>query len=400
MIDASAQRPKHKNKIPVADEANAPDHSKHNSKQALISRSLLSPISIFHDFCFCFRFPPFLLATGSLDSLFSSLQAIVSLLLFCKLIHRDSSMSLARAKMDKIQMNAVEGGPEATSLAGCLHLLAGLRRPPPSSLDIVFTLVLLPTSTPPLSSPPDSVLVDAVPALSIRRTNSSALRRLFSRPSLPVFRDASVLIHLLGSQTLFSLRFPSSLQRDLLPRIIQSCSARDLSAVLPLAAHAGAGNAVSVLLSGGADPNTRNAAGKPAISLAVSAGSAEAVEALLESGAVDRPFHEAAAKNRTDLIALLLAWTGSGLGFDWTAAPDPDGRTPVHYAAATGALDALRLCLSSGGDPSRPDANGWTPLHCSAAGGLLPAAEFLIFSSDFDPRRALTREKRRREGRR
>ncbi|KAK8947408.1 hypothetical protein KSP39_PZI006767 [Platanthera zijinensis] len=259
---------------------------------------------------------------------------------------------------------------------------------------IVFTLVLLPTSTPPLSSPPDSILVDAVPALSIRRTNSSALRRLFSSPSLSVFRDASVLIHLLGSQTLFSLRFPSSLQHDLLPRIIQSCSARDLSAVLPLAAHAGAGNAVSALLSGGADPNTRNAAGKPAISLAVSAGSAEAVEALLESGAVDRPFHEAAAKNRTDLIALLLAWTGSGLGFDWTAAPDPDGRTPVHYAAATGALDALRLCLSSGGDPNRPDANGWTPLHCSAAGGLLPAAEFLIFSSDFDLRRALTREKR------
>lgn len=263
----------------------------------------------------------------------------------------------------------------------------------------VFTLVLLPTTAPPLASPSDCLLVDAALSPALHRANSAALRRFFSRPALPIFRDASLPIHLLGTHALQSIHFPSFIHRDLLPRIIQSCSPRELSAALPLAAHAGAGGTVSALLNAGADPNARSAAGKSAISLAVSSGSVEAVEALLDSGAADRPFHEAAAKNRTDLIALLLARSGSGSWTEWADEPDLDGRMPIHSAAATGAVDALRLCLSFGGDPSRTDANGWTPLHCSAAGGHLDAAKLLIRSSDFDLRRALTREgrwKRRR----
>ncbi|PKA62290.1 Potassium channel AKT1 [Apostasia shenzhenica] len=285
-----------------------------------------------------------------------------------------------------VQLTTTRPGPYSFSPATVALLL-------PLSTT-VFTLALLPTAAPPLVSPPDSLIVTSALTPTLRRATSAALHRFFSRPALFLFRDASLPIHLVGPHVLRSLFLPpiSSLQRDLLLlRVISSCSPDELSAALPLAAAAAGGaTAVSALLSAGADPNARRggAEGKSAISLAVSAGSVKAVEALIESGAADRPFHEAASGNRTDLI-LLLAESGSAPG--WGDLVDGDGRTPVHTAAGEGSLEALRLCLSSGGgDPDRPDSRGWTPLHHAAAGGHLITAELLINSSAFDPRHALT----------
>ncbi|PKA48605.1 Potassium channel AKT6 [Apostasia shenzhenica] len=262
----------------------------------------------------------------------------------------------------------------------------------------VFTLLLRPLPAPPLASPSDSLLVTCALAPALRRANSSALLRFFSRPAVPLFRDASLPIHLLGPHILRSLLLlpdSSSLQNSLLlSRVIPSCSPSELSTALPLAAASGgSGGAVSALLSAGADPNARHADGKSAISLAVSAGSAESAEELVLAGAADRPFHEAAAGNRTDLILLLL--TASGYKSGWADVVDPEGRTPVHAAAGAGSIAALRLCLATGGgDPDRADMRGWMPLHYAAAGGHLGAAELLVGSSAFDPRLALTREKK------
>ncbi|KAI0529486.1 hypothetical protein KFK09_002036 [Dendrobium nobile] len=250
----------------------------------------------------------------------------------------------------------------------------------------VFTLVLLPTASPPFAAPPDFVLVSTLLAPALRRANSASLCRFFSRPALPIFRDGSLPVHLIGPHALRSLLLGSGFLQDiLLPRIIKSCSLPELSAALPFAG----GNAISALLDAGADPNAVDEGGKSVISLAVSAGSADAVETLLEAGASDRPFHEAAGENRTDLMAVLLAWSGSEPWFDRA---DAYGRTPVHCAAERGALDALRLSLTSGGDPHQTDSSGWTPLHYSAAGGHFNAAELIMNSSDFDLRRTLTRE--------
>ncbi|KAG0483418.1 hypothetical protein HPP92_011502 [Vanilla planifolia] len=256
----------------------------------------------------------------------------------------------------------------------------------------IFTLVLLPTMEPPLVSPPDQVLVAAAVAPALHRANSAALRRFFSRPALHLFRDASLPIHLLGSQSLRSLLplLPSFASSLLLTRIIPSCSPEEISNVLLLAAASGGGCnvAVSALLASGADPDSRNADGKSAISLAVSSGNAEAVKALIEAGARERPFHEAAAGNSVDLIHLLLGPSQ----VNWANQTDIKGRTPVHAAAAGGSLDALHLCLTSGGEPDRADVGGWTPLHYAASGGHLSAAELLIEASSLDPRRVLTRK--------
>ncbi|PKA60902.1 Potassium channel AKT6 [Apostasia shenzhenica] len=270
--------------------------------------------------------------------------------------------------------------------------------PPLSSA--VFTLVLQPTPSPPLASPPDSLLVRSAVAPALRRSDPPSLRGFFSRPTVPIFRDATLPIHLTGPNLLRSILisgqaasgggggFRSSVNDALLSRVIASCSQEELSAILPVAAACGAG--VSALLAAGSDPNARGAGGKTALSIAVSAGKAEAAKALIEAGADDRPFHEAAAANRPDLILLL---TGAGSAHMWADIADYDGRTPVHAAAASGAINALRLCFSSGGgDPDRSDASGWTPLHCAAAGGHLEAAKLIIDSSGFDPRLALTRE--------
>lgn len=42
------------------------------------------------------------------------------------------------------------------------------------------------------------------------------------------------------------------------------------------------------------------------------------------------------------------------------------GRAAVHYAAADGDVDVLRVLLAEGADPGAADADGWTPLHFAA----------------------------------
>ena len=42
---------------------------------------------------------------------------------------------------------------------------------------------------------------------------------------------------------------------------------------------------------------------------------------------------------------------------------DRIGRTPLHYAAADGAVPEVTRLIESGADPSAQDDNGWSPLH-------------------------------------
>lgn len=43
------------------------------------------------------------------------------------------------------------------------------------------------------------------------------------------------------------------------------------------------------------------------------------------------------------------------------------GRTPLHYAAATGNLSDVRRMIEDGLDVNASDTAGWTPLHFAAA---------------------------------
>ncbi|KAG0488136.1 hypothetical protein HPP92_006947 [Vanilla planifolia] len=265
----------------------------------------------------------------------------------------------------------------------------------------VIRIVLPPTQAPPLDSPPDVLFVRSALAPTLHRADNAALIRFFARPTLPIFRDASLPIQLLGPHVLRHLILSRSgdngrRSSSLLTRVIGSCSRAELSEALHLAAAAGAN--LSALIEAGADPDSCGTDGKSAISVAASVGNIDAVKTLISAGATDRPFHEAASANRTDLIELLA---GSGSGCYWGKISDHRGRTPVHAAAKSGAIDALLMSLSSAaaGDPDLADIQGWTPLHCAAAGGHLQAAEVIIRSSAFDPRRALTKGGRGRSRR-
>ncbi|MFI7337691.1 ankyrin repeat domain-containing protein [Streptomyces sp. NPDC050085] len=54
------------------------------------------------------------------------------------------------------------------------------------------------------------------------------------------------------------------------------------------------------------------------------------------------------------------------------------GRTAVHYAAADGDVDALRVLLAEGADPGAADAAGWTPLHFAAQAQAPSVVEVLL----------------------
>ncbi|MEU6229618.1 ankyrin repeat domain-containing protein [Streptomyces sp. NPDC047042] len=54
------------------------------------------------------------------------------------------------------------------------------------------------------------------------------------------------------------------------------------------------------------------------------------------------------------------------------------GRTAVHYAAADGDADGLRVLLAGGADPEAADDAGWTPLHFAAQAQAPSAVEVLL----------------------
>ncbi|CAN0357483.1 unnamed protein product [Lampetra planeri] len=57
--------------------------------------------------------------------------------------------------------------------------------------------------------------------------------------------------------------------------------------------------------------------------------------------------------------------------------PDAEGLSPTLMAASRGHLEALRLCVSRGGDPERTDLWGNSALHLAAGAGHLECVAFL-----------------------
>jgi ankyrin repeat protein len=54
------------------------------------------------------------------------------------------------------------------------------------------------------------------------------------------------------------------------------------------------------------------------------------------------------------------------------------GRSTMHYAAADGDADGLRMLLAGGADPEEVDAAGWTPLHFAAQAQAPSAIKVLV----------------------
>jgi uncharacterized protein len=57
---------------------------------------------------------------------------------------------------------------------------------------------------------------------------------------------------------------------------------------------------------------------------------------------------------------------------------DKLGRTPMHYAAATGDASAIAALLSRGANVNATDDNGWSPLHFSTQENRLEISRVLL----------------------
>ena len=76
------------------------------------------------------------------------------------------------------------------------------------------------------------------------------------------------------------------------------------------------------------------------------------------------PLHLAASADQSNALGLLLETYAStrqtGVVINQQ---DEDGRTPLHYACASGRTESVKLLLQAGGDVTIGDKMGWSPLH-------------------------------------
>ncbi|KAI6695681.1 hypothetical protein NL676_023391 [Syzygium grande] len=260
--------------------------------------------------------------------------------------------------------------------------------PPLSSAS--YTLVSAPSDGPALSSPPDFITVRSS-MLPTGKARQDDLRRLFSRPGPHVFKDATMPIAFVGLQVIEFLIKQNSQIREtesLLKKAIPGCDKSQLTKLLKYAIACGDAGIVASLIDGGADVNDVNPDGTSLISLAIEAGNLEILKILIASGTsvskknkhADHILHKAAEMNRVDLMEVLFKAFKDIIDLN---KPNPDGRSPLHVAAANGFVDTIRFCVAVGADADATDSAGSTPLHLAAAKGHAEAVEYLVNRSTY-----------------
>ncbi|MEZ0226553.1 MAG: ankyrin repeat domain-containing protein [Alphaproteobacteria bacterium] len=88
------------------------------------------------------------------------------------------------------------------------------------------------------------------------------------------------------------------------------------------------------------------------------------------------PLHQAAQKNRADLIEYFVK-TGADIN-----AQDREGKTPLFIAIESKNLAAAEKLLDLGADPLRRSTDIRTPLHAAAAAGYAAGADLLLQQQD------------------
>lgn len=118
---------------------------------------------------------------------------------------------------------------------------------------------------------------------------------------------------------------------------------------------------------------------------AVRRGDAPAVQALLAAGHDANatlvegwtPLTVAALAGDVPLMTLLVE-AGADLNRPKDAWLNQDGRSPLHWAASGGHIEALTFLLDRGALVSTADREGHTPLHAAARGGALAVLSRLL----------------------
>ncbi|KAL4897600.1 ankyrin repeat-containing domain protein [Aspergillus ambiguus] len=166
------------------------------------------------------------------------------------------------------------------------------------------------------------------------------------------------------------------------------------------AAGEGHPDMVELLLEYGANPNSANSIGRPALQEAIWQDDVRSVRLLLDNGAdVNfrnfyhgwRPIHAACDYNRIELIHVLLEYKPL---LDVNVEFWGERKSPLQYAVVNRNLEIMKAFLSNDADP---DKNGmWennTALHIAAAAGWLDGIKLLLsYGASIDPMDAYLRE--------
>jgi ankyrin repeat protein len=151
-----------------------------------------------------------------------------------------------------------------------------------------------------------------------------------------------------------------------------------LSALM-LAARNGHDDIVLVLCKGaqGADVNLQNSRGESALSLAAAAGHGEVMDVLLAKGArIDQPRRSgrtplglAVARGHLAAVEFLIA-RGAQLN-----PADPSSHPPLCIAAGKGNMAMVDLLLQKGANPELAGPDGWSAFNHAASNGHAGVAE-------------------------
>lgn len=136
--------------------------------------------------------------------------------------------------------------------------------------------------------------------------------------------------------------------------------------------------AVRTLVARGFDPNTVNPKGEPALIVAIRGPALKVVNALLES-----PKTQVEVRTANDESPLMLAaLKGHYETCQHLIARDADvnkpGWTPLHYASTSGHVAIMRLLLDNHAYIDAASPNGSTPLMMAAMYGTVDALKLLI----------------------
>jgi len=157
---------------------------------------------------------------------------------------------------------------------------------------------------------------------------------------------------------------------------------------LHIACRAGFLDLCELLVARGADVRAKDESGEEPLHRCVEHGSLTIAELLLANGASSAsannagltPLHLAAAMARTDFFDLLVVKHGADVDASCTKTyEDWDGcRTPCHYAAHNGSLEAFAKLVDLGADWRKLSGVGWPALFYAVEANRAEIVEHIV----------------------
>lgn len=151
------------------------------------------------------------------------------------------------------------------------------------------------------------------------------------------------------------------------------------------AAQSGAAGCCALLLLAGAQPDTRNTSGETPLHLACRVGAVEVARLLLDrlgsvrdqvnacDAAKRTPLHDACGGNGDARVVRLLLLSGADC-----EVVDEHGASPLLVSIRAGREEAALALLDKGANAERRDAGGNTPLHWAAATGAVRVVDKML----------------------